>query len=194
MDLQEQRLTCLRMALEMGCKADSIVSVATELLAFLSDEAPAAAKSPAEERSEEVIAACGTALAASEAAALVAHAEPAEAVDTPAAAAISREALLEPPSTPSEVPAAQETSAVAAADVEVAVEPVPAKTAGGTSVGVQSEEPAPASEQSRTEQALAAEASKIADEAHSSAQATEVAAVSNGVGQKETTGAVVTAG
>ena len=190
MDLQEQRLTCLRMALEMGCKADSIVSVATELLAFLSGGAPAAAKSSAEQRPEEVIAACGTALAASEAADLVAHAEPAAAADTPAAAAISQEA----PSTPSEVLAAQEMSAAAAAEVEVAVEPAPAETAGGTSVGVQSGERAPASEPSRTEPALAAEASKVADEGHASAQATEVAAVSNGVAQEEATGAVATAG
>ncbi len=105
---RNRELTCLRMALEMGCKSDTVVNVATELLAFLSGVAPAAANSPAEEKSEEVIAACGTALAASEAADLVAQAEPAGAVDAPAAAAISRETLLEPPPTPSEVPAAQE--------------------------------------------------------------------------------------
>ena len=189
MDLQEQRLTCLRMALEMGCKADSIVSVATELLTFLSGEA-AAAKSPAEERSEEVIAACGTALAASEAAALVAQAEPAAAADAPAAAAISREGLLEP----SEVPAAQEMSAAVAEEIKVAVEPVPAEIAAATSVEMQPGEPAPTSEQSQTGPDLAAETSKVADQELTSAQVTEVAAASNGVDQKEATGTIVTAG
>jgi hypothetical protein len=192
MDLQEQRLTCLRMALEMGCKSDTVVNVATELMAFLSGVAPVAANSPAEEKSEEVIAACGTALAASEAADLVAQAEPAGAADAPAAAAISRETLLEPPPTPSEVPAAQEISAAAVA--EVAVEPVPAETSVGTSVGVQFGELTPTSEQSRTEPALATEASKVADNEHTSAQATEMAAATNGVVQEAATGAVATAG
>jgi|EndMetStandDraft_5_1072996.scaffolds.fasta_scaffold03470_3 hypothetical protein len=182
MDLQEQRLTCLRMALEMGCKSDTIVKVATELQAFLSGVAPAAANS-GEERSDEVIAACGTALVASEAADLVAQAEPAGAADAPAAAAISRETLLEPLPTPSEVPAAQEISAAAVA--EVAVEPIPAQT----TVGVQSGELAPTSKQSRTEPASAAEASKVADDEHTSAQATEVAAATNGVAQGGATGA-----
>src|SRR5262245_56075815 len=104
MDLQEQRLTCLRMALEMGCKADTIVSVATDLLDFLSGGSPTAAHSPAEEKSEEVIAACGTALAASEAADLVAQAaEPAAEADTPAAAETAADAALEPPVTSTEV-------------------------------------------------------------------------------------------
>jgi hypothetical protein len=156
------------MALEMGCKSDSIVNVATELLAFLSGVSPVAANSPAEEKSEEMIAACGTALAASEAADLVAQAEPAGAADAPAAAAISRETLLELPTT-SEVPAAQEISVAAA--TEVAVEPVPAETTVGTTVGVLCGQLAPTSEQSRTEPALAAEASKVADDEHTSTQA-----------------------
>ena len=50
MDLQEQRLTCLRMALEMGCKADLVVAVANELMSFLNGGVgPFAAKSPSEE-------------------------------------------------------------------------------------------------------------------------------------------------
>ena len=100
------------MALEMGCKADTIVSVATDLLDFLSGGSPTAAHSPAEEKSEEAIAACGTALAASEAADLVAQAaEPAATADTPAAAGTSAEAALEPPATPTEVVAAPEMPA-----------------------------------------------------------------------------------
>jgi hypothetical protein len=189
MDLQEQRLTCLRMALEMGCKADSVVSVASDLLAFLSGGTPAAAASTAEEKSEEVIAACGTALAASEAAELVAQAEPAAAADTPAD--ISREDQPKPASIPCETPA--EMPAAAAADTEGAGVSVAAETAGGTAGGLLPKDPAPTSEQSRTEPALAADA-KVADEEHARAQATEEVAVSNGIAEQEVTGTVAPAG
>src|SRR5512138_3072576 len=72
MNLQEQRIACLRMAMELGCTADSIVHVARELNAFIDDgTAPAPAEVAAEapvddaaeiERTADAIAACGTVL------------------------------------------------------------------------------------------------------------------------------------
>src|SRR2546429_263512 len=35
MDLQEQRITCLRMAVDMGCKADSVFRTASDLMGFV---------------------------------------------------------------------------------------------------------------------------------------------------------------
>ena len=35
MDLQEQRITRLRMAIEMGCKADAVIGLASELMNFV---------------------------------------------------------------------------------------------------------------------------------------------------------------
>ena len=119
MDLQEQRLTCLRMALEMGCKADSVVAVANELMTFLNGGEPSAARSPSEEISEDAIAACGTALAASEAADLVLGQPEAEA-GIPATVAVSADALPVPTSSPSEAHAVEPTSAAIAAGTESA--------------------------------------------------------------------------
>jgi hypothetical protein len=50
MDLQEQRITCLQMAVDMGCKADSVFGLASELMGFVtSGAAPSVVKpSPAE--------------------------------------------------------------------------------------------------------------------------------------------------
>ena len=50
MDLQEQRISCLRMAVEMGCKADSVFRTANELMGFVtSGAAPSAVTTPAVE-------------------------------------------------------------------------------------------------------------------------------------------------
>jgi hypothetical protein len=50
MDLQEQRITCLRMAVDMGCKADSVLGTASELMGFVTSGAvPSAVMSPAVE-------------------------------------------------------------------------------------------------------------------------------------------------
>lgn len=35
MDLQEQRITCLQMAVDMGCKADTVFGLASELMGFV---------------------------------------------------------------------------------------------------------------------------------------------------------------
>jgi len=66
MNLQEQRFACLRMAMELGCKADSIVQLAREMSEFI-EGAPVAAPAPVAEAkqpeaSPDAIAACGTAL------------------------------------------------------------------------------------------------------------------------------------
>ena len=93
--------------------------------------------------------------------------------------------------TPTEVVAAPEMSAATAAKVEVTAEPVAEATAAGTPLGMQSEEPS-ASEKSLAEPALVAEADKVADDDQVSAQPTELAAASNGVGQEKTAETVVT--
>ncbi len=65
MDLQELRLSCLKMAYEHGGKPEALLSAANALMDFiLKDPAPAvAASEPAPQPvSPEAIAACGTAL------------------------------------------------------------------------------------------------------------------------------------
>ena len=63
MDLQDQRIACLRMAIEMGCKTDSVVSTAAELMNFITGgvapTVPAVAPAT-EEANADRIAACGT--------------------------------------------------------------------------------------------------------------------------------------
>ena len=86
MDLPDQRIACLRMAIEMGCKPDSVVGVATELMSFIASGGVASASPAAPEpdaTAADRIAACGTVVPVSEVVGL-ALAEP-EAV--PAAAA-----------------------------------------------------------------------------------------------------------
>ena len=76
MDLQEQRIMCLRIAIDMGCKADAVVGMASELMKFVTNgDVPSVAKSQSEERSADAIAACGTALPAAEAVDLTAARE-----------------------------------------------------------------------------------------------------------------------
>lgn len=193
MDLQEQRLTCLRLALEMGCKADSVVAVASELMTFLTDGmVPSAAKSSPEERSEDAIAACGTALAASEAADLVIGQT--EAGTIPAVVAVSTDPLPDSTSSPSEAHAAEPTSAAVAAGTEVA-EPALTTTASvASTVGAASAEIVPAPELNRADQpsATRAEETSAPGEGQTAAAQTDVAAMANGA-QGEAARAVPTA-
>ena len=73
MDLQEQRITCLRMAIDMGCKSDAVIATATELMSFVTGSAASPPATVAEPQAPvaDAIAACGTALPASETAGLV---------------------------------------------------------------------------------------------------------------------------
>ena len=73
MDLQEQRITCLRMAIDMGCKSDAVIATATELMSFVTGGAASPPATVAEPQAPvaDAIAACGTALPASETAGLV---------------------------------------------------------------------------------------------------------------------------
>ncbi|KAB2919506.1 MAG: hypothetical protein F9K29_05465 [Hyphomicrobiaceae bacterium] len=66
MELQDQRIACLRMAIEMGCKPDAVVGMAGELMDFVMNGAPAPAKSMPAEPAASSIAACGTVLPISE--------------------------------------------------------------------------------------------------------------------------------
>jgi hypothetical protein len=190
MDLQEQRLTCLRMALEMGCKADSVVAVANELMSFLtSGVGPFAAKSPSE---EDAIAACGTALAASEAADLGLGQPEAEA-GIPAAAAVSADALSDPTSSPSEAHAVEPTFAAIAAGTES--EPTSTTTASDASTVIaRSAEVAPVNERSLADQpaAVTAEEASASSKGQTAVPDTEVAAMANGT-QGEAARAVPTA-
>src|SRR5262245_46906281 len=59
MDIHDQRITCLRMAVDMGCKPDSVVQIATDLMCFVTTgAAPAvtAADQPAAEAAPAVVA------------------------------------------------------------------------------------------------------------------------------------------
>ena len=58
MDLQEQRISCLQMAVDMGCKADTVFGLASELMGFVtSGVAPSAVRpSPAEEAAHGIAA------------------------------------------------------------------------------------------------------------------------------------------
>ena len=49
MDLPDQQIACLRMAIEMGCKPDSVVGVAAELMSFIASGAVAPASPAAPE-------------------------------------------------------------------------------------------------------------------------------------------------
>ena len=62
MDLQDQRIACLRMAIEMGCKPDSVVATATDLMNFITSAAPTVpiTVTTPEVSDAERIAACGT--------------------------------------------------------------------------------------------------------------------------------------
>jgi hypothetical protein len=73
MDLEEQRITCLRMAIDMGCKPDAVIATATELMSFVTGGAASPPATVAEPQAPDAdaIAACGTALPASETADLV---------------------------------------------------------------------------------------------------------------------------
>jgi hypothetical protein len=195
MDLQEQRLTCLRMALEMGCKADSVVAVANELMTFLTGGVgPSAGTSASEEISEDAIAACGTALAASEAADL-GLGQPEVEVGIPATVAVSADALPEPRSSPSEAHAVEPTSAAIAAGTESVAEPTSTTTASDASTVIApSAEVAPVNERSLADQpsAVGAEEASASSKGQTAAPDAEVAVMANGT-QGEAARAVPTA-
>ena len=58
MDLQEQRITCLQMAVDMGCKADTVFGLASELMGFVTSGVASSAvrPSPAEEAAHGIAA------------------------------------------------------------------------------------------------------------------------------------------
>ena len=124
MDLQEQRITCLRMAVDMGCKPDAVIATATELMSFVTDGAASPPTTVAEPQAPvaDAIAACGTALPASETAGLVlaqpTDEAPAEAPAVAAQAVEPEAVATEPGPGPAE-----------AAPVEASPEPAPVATA-----------------------------------------------------------------
>ena len=66
MDLQEQRITCLRMAVDMGCQADSVFTLANNLMGFVTSGAvPSAVASAPVAASVDHTVATGTALSLS---------------------------------------------------------------------------------------------------------------------------------
>ena len=66
MDLKEQRITCLRMAIDMGCKPDAVIATAIELMSFVTGGATSPPATVVEPQAPvaDAIAACGTALPA----------------------------------------------------------------------------------------------------------------------------------
>jgi hypothetical protein len=126
MDLQEQRIACLRMAIDLGCKSDTVIATANELMSFVTSGAasPPATVAESEAPVSDAIAACGTALPASETAGLVVAQPtgetPANASEAPAVAqAIEPETVATEP-----VPGPAE-----AAPFEASPEPAPVATA-----------------------------------------------------------------
>jgi hypothetical protein len=75
MDLLEQRMACLRMAIEMGCKADTVVVTATALFNFLGGQISPTASSSAVEETVAAPAVEGTASEQNEATQGVAEAQ-----------------------------------------------------------------------------------------------------------------------
>lgn len=64
MNLQEQRFACLRMAMELGCKADSIMPLAREMKEYIEGPPFAPAVAAVEAAANlDAVADCGTALA-----------------------------------------------------------------------------------------------------------------------------------
>src|SRR5258708_39967 len=108
MDLHDQRIACLRMAIDLGCKPDTAIRVASDLMTFVTSGAPtSAAQTTAEEAAPDRIAACGTALPLSETADL--------------AAATVAAVAPEPGATEPESAAAAVVEQIATADVAVPV-------------------------------------------------------------------------
>src|SRR5262245_28341013 len=69
MDLHDQRIACLRMAIDMGCTPDTAVQVAMDLMGFV---ASGTLPPPSKAATPDPVAACGTVLAAPAAAELTA--------------------------------------------------------------------------------------------------------------------------
>lgn len=167
MDLQEQRMECLRMALELGGKPDSIISAAEQLLDFVTGNpqpgskagvepahvaTPAAAperqavlEAAAEAVVPDAIAACGTVLVMPEGGDL------ADAIPTAEVSSAAVEAPSQPEAGAGEVlgaPIEDEGSAAALPLTEPVVPVVEEQTAPGVDVAghpqASQEEPAPA--------------------------------------------------
>ena len=98
MDLHDQRIACLRMAIDMGCKPNSVIQVASELMGFVLSGVTSPTPAPSTETaSAEAIAACGTALPMAEAAVLAAaQATPDAVASTPDAVPAESPPLLPP--------------------------------------------------------------------------------------------------
>ena len=129
MDLQDQRIACLRMAIEMGCKTDSVVSTAAELMNFITGgvapTVPAIA-SATEEANAERIAACGTEVPMTETA------------DLALAVAVAAPSVASEEGMPESAPATDTVTEVAPA----AVEPTTPVSAAATEDAAAPQEPA----------------------------------------------------
>jgi|RhiMetdeSRZDD1v2_1073273.scaffolds.fasta_scaffold160863_1 hypothetical protein len=168
MDLKEQRITCLRMAIDMGCKPDAVIPTATELMNFVTGGTapPPATVAEPQAPATDAIAACGTALPASEAADL-ALAQPADGSDPgvsegDAQAALPVEAEVAPAAEPQAATPALDGEREAPVEVSVAaaqaVEPEAVTTEPGS-------EPAEAEPVEAAPAAAPAEPAPVATEA-----------------------------
>src|SRR5215813_7350276 len=109
MDLHDQRIACLRMAIDMGCTPDTAIRVATDLMDFV---ASGTIPSPSQVAAPDPVAACGTVLAAPAAEELTTTPAP-QVADEPQAPA----APSPPPevvAAPTQVAAAESTAAPSA--------------------------------------------------------------------------------
>ena len=137
MDLQEQRITCLRMAVDMGCKADSVFNLANNLMGFVTSGAvPSAVAPPPAAASVDHTAATETALPLSEVAP-----GPGQARELTATAleAVSEPALEPPPgetapAPPTEAEVAASAPSATAADLVEAAKPVDVAAAAAEAV------------------------------------------------------------
>src|SRR5215472_9059818 len=109
MDLHDQRIACLRMAIDMGCTPDTAIQVAMDLMGFV---ASGTNPSPAKTATPDPVSACGTVLAAPAATELTAAPASEGATEPQAKAPESGPADGAPSSTPAECAA---TAAVLAA-------------------------------------------------------------------------------
>ncbi len=109
MDLQDQRIACLRMAIDMGCTSDTAIRVAMDLMDFV---ASGTLLSPSKAATADPVAACGTILAAPAAAELTATPAPQVATEPQVPAAPSPP--LEAVAAPTQAAAAGPTTALPA--------------------------------------------------------------------------------
>jgi len=139
MDLQEQRITCLRMAVDMGAKADLVFGLASELMGFVTSGAvPSAVASAPVAVSMDRTAPIETETALP----LSGVAPGAGQAHEPTRTAV--EAVSEP--TPEPAPSPGETAAAPPAQAEVAEPAPPASPAGAVEVAKPLDVPAAAAE------------------------------------------------